>query len=546
MKRCLSFEQFPINIGDMFILFIEETSSIIYKNSSNSAQYSAMDQQGRIIYTYNLSSFQQTTNSFIAYFFIDSKLYLTQLGQNTQFVIDLAMLEQNTYGFISQNSFPALKFPCRSYQVVKIRQIFYLMCAGSNNIQNNYIVSSPTFQELFVSNNITRITQNLANSLIYCNSKYFIIMGDLMLLEDGNFDKIDKQNQYSNIQLLSKKWSIYVISRIQINKLQVSNTLIKILQQITLQSQGSIGIFYSDIIDFQNLNSIQLILSFIPGCSEYLDSTKQTCKVCNSYYQLSNGICVVTCGQGFFEREGICIQYGLFFHQDKLCKVCDTNNGYTIDGQNCICQDGYTLDNQKGFQQYLSYKSTTFSQNAVNQATQYAQTSSKAAFASITFLSSVQNLNSASSIGISIYGITCFKLSYLLLVNTTLPQQRYAPLSAIKDQFPSHQFQKLNLFALVNQDNCEFQNLRYEQLDISYDMLQTTCDSNVYDWNQLANQIILVQLWQQQDRNTNYFTFIFSTDNCFNTLLLVLISQQSFIQRQNLQFLRNNYRENIK
>ncbi|EAR83410.2 transmembrane protein, putative (macronuclear) [Tetrahymena thermophila SB210] len=242
------------------------------------------------------------------------------------------------------------------------------------------------------------------------------------------------------------------------------------------------------------LNSFQQLFNFIPGCSEYLDSTKQSCKVCNPNYQLSNRICIVTCGLGYFEKDGICIQCdqscqtcngtlptnclicqdGLYFHQDNLCKVCDTNNGYMIDSQSCICQDGYKLDNQKCVQLYLSYNSGTFSQSVVTQVTQQAQTSSKAAFASTTFLSSVQNLISTSSIGISINGITCFKLSYLLLVNTVLPQQIYGPLSAIKDQCPSSQFQKLNLFALINQNSSEYQNLRYQQLDISYNILQTS------------------------------------------------------------------------
>ncbi|KAL4431696.1 hypothetical protein ABPG74_017325 [Tetrahymena malaccensis] len=598
IHNCLSFEQFPINLGYINILFIKETNSIIYVNSSNSTQYSTMDEQGRIMHTYDLSMYQMIGNLFIGYFFIDSKLYLTQSGSSTYSIIDLAILEQNSSGFIQQISYPPLTFPCGTYQVIKIGQMFYLLCQEITNIQNNYLVSSPTFQDLFTSNNITRINQNIPNSSTFCNSNYFLVLGNQMLLDDGNFYTLDNQTQSAYIQLISKKWSIYVFNRISIYKIQAADNQAKILQKISIQAIGSLGNNYSDIIDFQNksfiiifkndcfnaydaenlnlvqtiphpqlsqlnyfqhknffvsgsflfelkynrkseqlevttsqlnqtytiysykiqqrfrfqygltylvqncvqncvqqLNSVQQILNFIPGCSEYIDISKQSCKVCNSYYQLSNGFCVPTCGQGYFESEGICVQCdqscqtcdgalptsclicqeGLYFNQDKICKACDTNNGYMIDSKNnCICQDGYKLDKEKCVQLYLSYKSNTFSQSVVNQVTQQAQSSSKAAFASTTFLSSVQNLISSSSIGISINGLTCFKLSYLLLVNTALPQQIYAPLNAIKDQCPSHQFQILNLFALINKNNSEYQNVKYEQLDISYDILHTS------------------------------------------------------------------------
>ncbi|EAR83409.2 hypothetical protein TTHERM_00938970 (macronuclear) [Tetrahymena thermophila SB210] len=507
---CLSFEQLPINLMNMSVLFIKETNSILYINSSNSTQYSMMDEQGRIMKSYSLNAFYITEGSFIGYFIIDNKLYLTQFGQTNYFIIDLALLDQSSSGFIQQNSYPTLKFPCVRYQVLKIGQMFYLMCSEVNDSKNNYIVSSPTFSDLFNSNSITRITQNIPTLNTYCNSNYFIILGNLMLLDDGNYYAIDTPELNQNMQLISKKWQIYALGRVQIVKIQIANNQIKVLQKINNQ----LGINYSDIIDFQNksfiiivkkdsfivydvetlnlikniehisfnqlnyfqhknfiiygdslyeftynhksgqldmkysqldqsysiynfkfqyryrfgygltyiatictqncinqLNSIQQLFNFIPGCSEYLDSNKQNCKACNSNYQLSNGICIVTCGLGYYEKDGVCIQCdqscqtcngtlptnclicqdGLYYHQDNLCKVCDTRNGYMVVSQSCICQDGYQLDDQKCVQLYLSYNSGTFSQSVVNQVTQQAQISSKVAFASTTFLSSVNN-----------------------------------------------------------------------------------------------------------------------------------------------------------
>ncbi|KAL4500912.1 hypothetical protein ABPG72_020146 [Tetrahymena utriculariae] len=126
----------------------------------------------------------------------------------------------------------------------------------------------------------------------------------------------------------------------------------------------------------------------------------------------------------------------------QLCQECtgSFNN-------ECIgCIQDVILKNTTCEQLFLTYNSTVYTRDKIEQVTQQTQTASQTTIGSTYILSAAQNIFSSSSFAIITTGLTCQKLSHLILVNINLPNQIYSPLEKLKNQLPSQQFKTLNQY----------------------------------------------------------------------------------------------------
>ncbi|KAL4483872.1 hypothetical protein ABPG72_006247 [Tetrahymena utriculariae] len=152
----------------------------------------------------------------------------------------------------------------------------------------------------------------------------------------------------------------------------------------------------------------------------------------------------------------------------QFCQECtgSTNN----ECRSCIQEA--ILKNTTCEQLFLIYNSKVYTRDKIEQATQQTQTTSQAAVGSTYALSAAQNIFSSSSFAILSTGLSCQKLSYLILVNINLPNQIYSPLEKLKNQLPSQQFKTLNIFKpLINANLITYPDIRFESVDLSYHIL---------------------------------------------------------------------------
>ncbi|KAL4437675.1 hypothetical protein ABPG74_012350 [Tetrahymena malaccensis] len=152
----------------------------------------------------------------------------------------------------------------------------------------------------------------------------------------------------------------------------------------------------------------------------------------------------------------------------QLCQECTGSSNHEC--VNCI--EGLILKNTTCEQLFLMYNSTVYTKDKIEQVSQQAQTTSEATVGSTYVLSAAQNIFSSSSFAIITTGLSCQKLSYLILVNVNLPNQIYSPLEKLKSQLPSQQFKFLNFFKLILDVNqITYPDIRFESVDLSYHIL---------------------------------------------------------------------------
>ncbi|EWS75879.1 transmembrane protein, putative (macronuclear) [Tetrahymena thermophila SB210] len=188
----------------------------------------------------------------------------------------------------------------------------------------------------------------------------------------------------------------------------------------------------------------------------------QTCQSCNGP---SSKDCLTCPSQKFLFLDNSCIE-------------CN-KKGQKIISNKCNCIENYTfVDGEcvQSHQNNLDYKSNVFSQQTIQQVRQKTQTASSVSLASTIVLSFIQNLFSSSSFGIFINGFACFKLSYLTLVNNTLPQQINSALEVFTDQCPNQTFKNINfLYSFITASSQDqYQNNSYYKFGISFNILETS------------------------------------------------------------------------
>ncbi|EAS02552.2 transmembrane protein, putative (macronuclear) [Tetrahymena thermophila SB210] len=587
------FMQNLVQIGISYlIIYIKETNSIIYNSSdTNLIMYSTLSPQGYIIASYELKINIKLNNP-SRYAFKNNMIYLTKPDNSlTYFVININEMIQGGQNYAQELPRPALYYPCTSYVIINMEENLYLTCFDNGKI---FVIKSSTFEGLFQQIGNVVYKPNPSSSLLRVYGQYFIIMENIIFIDDNQY-QYSFQADISSFQLINEKYNIYLINKnmckvqlsegqfsiissiqnvyenfsdviefyeipaiiIQIinsdqfqiynvqnfsqipivgnsfpsldknqtyfqylNFIYVKNSYFELkynaLQQniqieATLGSQTYISFqsyndfrFYNGfsylVIDLSTntinkrfLYPIQKIYNKIPGCSQ--SGQLLSCPSCQSYYYLQNGQCVPSCSDHYFVQGQncqkcdqtcltckdaspssclTCIHGRYLLQQDNTCITCDQNSGYLINGRNCTCQDGYSYYNSNCQKLYLVYKSG-FTTALIQQIQQQVSISSKSLQATTTFLSFLQNIMSQSSFGIAINGLTCMKLSYLILLNTILPNQIYTPLNEIKNQCPLKQYRLLNVFELViNQNQTQFQNQRYSQQDISFNIIYTS------------------------------------------------------------------------
>ncbi|KAL4496276.1 hypothetical protein ABPG73_007726 [Tetrahymena malaccensis] len=309
------------------------------------------------------------------------------------------------------------------------------------------------------------------------NQAYFQYL-NLMAVQNFYYE-LRYNAQQQNIQIITKPGNSNYVSFQSFNDFRFSKVFTFMV--INQTSGGYI----------RQLNSVQKMYNMIPGCTQ--SGQLLSCPSCISYYYLKNGQCVPSCSDHYFAQGQNCQKCdqtcltckdasptscltcipGRYLLQDNSCITCDSNSGFLINGKNCTCQDGYTYQDSS-CKQYLVYKST-FSASQIEQIQQQINVSSKSLQATTTFLSFLQNILSQSSFGLVINGLTCTKLSYLTLLKVLLPNQIYTPLNEVQKQCPSQQYKFLNVFeSVINQNNTQFQNYRYQQQDISFNIIYTS------------------------------------------------------------------------
>ncbi|EWS75570.1 transmembrane protein, putative (macronuclear) [Tetrahymena thermophila SB210] len=180
--------------------------------------------------------------------------------------------------------------------------------------------------------------------------------------------------------------------------------------------------YYSGGIFFDNLNELVTQISYYPG---------QYTKYIESLY-----ILIFKCPLG--------------------CSSCDNSL------LNCLsCTDGY----------YLLGSSCQEKDETMKSISQVSQI----AFTSAMSLSFLQSAVSSSSFGILMSGFIVQKFSYFLLVDTILPINIYQFLQALSKQYPTQQLTFLNAFKnLISSDNQNYQSDRYQLVNISFNILQTS------------------------------------------------------------------------
>ncbi|KAL4486007.1 hypothetical protein ABPG72_003941 [Tetrahymena utriculariae] len=230
----------------------------------------------------------------------------------------------------------------------------------------------------------------------------------------------------------------------------------------------------------------------------FLDNSCNTCQLDQGFY--ISGINCLTCHKtckscsGSQNNNCLSCYSGSYIFEDNTCsQYCDIQNELFILGQNCnqcdstcktcqgnkdyclSCKDGYSLKNNKCEQIYFSYDSKSFDQQQAKNLEQNMQATSSSISIGTSFISVLQNILFKQSQGILVSGFLYQKFSFLLILKTILPLPVYKSVTSLKEQFPTQQFQFLNIFKeILHLHYDEYQNQGFEVANISFNVLITT------------------------------------------------------------------------
>ncbi|KAL4486107.1 hypothetical protein ABPG72_012160 [Tetrahymena utriculariae] len=206
-------------------------------------------------------------------------------------------------------------------------------------------------------------------------------------------------------------------------------------------------------------------------CNSTSNWKDQDCNLCFSskpYATLDQTCCVAS--------SQTCLSTSNWIDTD--CQLCSPSKPYASnDGKNCQTSPPLTpqpkpSQNDQNQQLFVDYKSSTFTQEKIEQIQQQNKQTSQVVSYSSVMMSSIQNIGSNSSFGIVLSALTIQKLTYILLIKKALPQQIYISLKAFTGQLPSQQFQFMNIFQLVlKQDYHNYQDKNYEEKQKSQNIL---------------------------------------------------------------------------
>ncbi|KAL4505181.1 hypothetical protein ABPG72_016248 [Tetrahymena utriculariae] len=144
---------------------------------------------------------------------------------------------------------------------------------------------------------------------------------------------------------------------------------------------------------------------------------------------------------------------------------------------------------------------------------------SNVASSSTAFLSSNENILSSSSFGILANSLVNQKISYLLLVKSILPEQVYESLVDLKYWFPTQMLKQLNAFKpLISQSLDQYQDNRYCQIGISFNILQTSGQTclKLKDGQPIKKDILKLCIFNNNLASINYINGFCNWDQPIN------------------------------
>ncbi|KAL4462665.1 hypothetical protein ABPG74_000495 [Tetrahymena malaccensis] len=180
-------------------------------------------------------------------------------------------------------------------------------------------------------------------------------------------------------------------------------------------------------------------LSCDSGSYLFDDSTcQQKCDTLNGFFILGLNCkkCDSSCKacQGKKDYCLSCFQDKYLF-LDNSCNICQIDQGFYISGINCLsCHNtyGYSLKNNKCEQIYISYGSKSFGQQQVKYLEQNMSKTSSYSYIGTSFVSILQNILFKQSQAILISGFIYQKFSFILILETVLPQPVYISITSLK------------------------------------------------------------------------------------------------------------------
>ncbi|EAR96774.2 transmembrane protein, putative (macronuclear) [Tetrahymena thermophila SB210] len=244
---CQCQDQFPIKLmNNTYVQYIKEFNSIIYTNYTGFTIFSTLDKQGKIQNSYKLNNYQTNNPKGQACFINETKIYLTDSNLAYYYIIDFDKIGSgNISDYLFQKNYPSLTYACDRYLITKIGSIFYNLCFSPLNPKNSFIISAPTFDNLFTSTNILYNNQStFSNNLSYQDNEYqFIVMGNRIFMDDGNYYYL---NQNQTFKILSRKNNLCLLGDQTLCKMQFQGNQLMIAQsQYNINSQ-------SRLIELQN------------------------------------------------------------------------------------------------------------------------------------------------------------------------------------------------------------------------------------------------------------------------------------------------------
>ncbi|EAR86112.2 transmembrane protein, putative (macronuclear) [Tetrahymena thermophila SB210] len=251
------------------------------------------------------------------------------------------------------------------------------------------------------------------------------------------------------------------------------------------------------------------------NCLTCYGPASNNCRSCpNGTYLYQNNQCITCADNGKYIKDSFCYdcdqscqncngplptnclscQAGNYLFADNSCNLCDIYNGFIIQGSYCNscykgckrcfgiskyqcldCQEEYSLFNQQCIQKYFIYNSQIRNDTMYN-IVQLIHDSSQITFLSSLFLSFTNNMAFTSTFAFLMSGFVGQRFSFFLLVDAIFPKYLYEILLALQKQYPTQQLRFMNVFkSWVNQDAVtQYQNLRYEEVNISFNIFQTS------------------------------------------------------------------------
>ncbi|KAL4494283.1 hypothetical protein ABPG73_018802 [Tetrahymena malaccensis] len=394
----------------------------------------------------------------------------------------------------------------------------FILCKASLDVNLKTFMCSVTY-----SLNIISVSQIQISKVFQSNRMNLIFVLDHQVMRFIFFDAETLQVINRTGESISTNYNPYEIIQFGINiytsKLQQVTALYNPINQAVdiqiafNQLKASYMLVYNP---FYHLNFQQGFTIFLQKDSNYyLFDIRQIYKMCQDgeYIQLlstcksqcpnsalidnQNHLCYCDknaiiidnqcqCVSNYFQKGNqcvLCTSYCQICSSLTSCYQCLDTFQLTQDGQ-CICKEGcrddYSLFNNSCEKKSKDYNSSTFTKNKIEETNSMIQITSKVATSSSAFLSSIENVLSSSSFGILANSLVNQKISYLILVKSVLPESVYEALVALKYQFPTLMLQQLNAFKpLINQSLDQYQDNRYYQVGISYNILQTSGQQTV-------------------------------------------------------------------